>query len=634
MGCPHSPPPTASAAACRPLRCPFCLHSTSPTASVAACMPPLPRSISSSCCCTMLLSSPFNGKKLQMGDLISMAPQTPSTGREKEERERRRKKRRREEEEERKKKDLQEMGSLINNNNHISSTINEMGPYRVLRGRVNSVGFFPDERLIPYLELAEFGSAALIQTFDLRYDLIFALVERWRPETHTFHLSYRECTITLEDVALQLGLPIDGNVVTSVSSISRPTTFFYELLGRLPSEEKFTSLRFSWLKANFEHFPSTANEWKVMQTVRAYIMHLIGGVLMPDTNDSMVHLMYLPLLSNLHNTRSYSWGSAVLVMLYRELCRTTDPSVMDIGGCLILLQLWALYRMPFLASISHQSYIFPFRTNPGIGRSYAVPIYRLMIENHAGKGFIWISYSVSEIMASIPSSAHVHSNLWCISAPVINFHIVEWRGTYGNDWGEVYEEYITMWNNRLGRVPQIDRALDLQPSLEYIQWYCEIGKPFLFGGRSMSRSQSRNYTLEIVLIIQIWGAMTISRAHQATNIIQSLISSAHYHISTPVIPARIHLSTLLLSARIHSHTPLLPARIHRHTPFLLARINRHTPLLPAQVHRWRLRHDFSPMFRTPPHTDEENVDRRNHPQRERRAPQKYTPRTTPSNHQF
>ncbi|KAK5811320.1 hypothetical protein PVK06_026649 [Gossypium arboreum] len=231
--------------------------------------------------------------------------------------------------------------------------------YRVLRGRVNSVGFLPDERLIPYLELAGFVSAALIQTFDLRYNLISALVERWRPETHTFHFPCGECTITLEDVALQLGLPIDGNVVTGVSLISRPATLCYELLGHSPSEGKFTGLRFSWLKANFEHLSSTANEREVMQAARSYIMHLIGGVLMPDANDSMVHLMYLPLLSNLHNTRSYSWGSAVLAMLYRELCRTTDPSTMDIGGCLILLQLWALYRMPFLASISHQSYIFP-----------------------------------------------------------------------------------------------------------------------------------------------------------------------------------------------------------------------------------------------------------------------------------
>lgn len=31
----------------------------------------------------------------------------------------------------------------------------------------------------------------------------------------------------------------------------------------------------------------------------------------------------------------------------------------------------------------------------------------------------------------------------------------------------------------------MDRGLDFQPSLQYLQWYYEIGKPFLSGGRSM-----------------------------------------------------------------------------------------------------------------------------------------------------
>ncbi|QHO42091.1 uncharacterized protein DS421_5g151270 [Arachis hypogaea] len=43
---------------------------------------------------------------------------------------------------------------------------------------------------------------------------IDALVERWRPETHTFHLPHGECTITLEDVALIFGLRTHGLPVT------------------------------------------------------------------------------------------------------------------------------------------------------------------------------------------------------------------------------------------------------------------------------------------------------------------------------------------------------------------------------------------------------------------------------------
>ncbi|KAK5818049.1 hypothetical protein PVK06_022980 [Gossypium arboreum] len=118
-------------------------------------------------------------------------------------------------------------------------------------------------------------------------------------------------------------------------------------------------LRFSWLKANFEHLSINATEQEVMCRARVYIMHIIVGVLMPDANKNRVHLMYLPLLTDLKNVYSYSWGSAVLAMLYCELCWTTNPDAIDIGECLILLQSWALYRMSFLASVRHQAYVFP-----------------------------------------------------------------------------------------------------------------------------------------------------------------------------------------------------------------------------------------------------------------------------------
>ncbi|QHO53498.1 uncharacterized protein DS421_2g48490 [Arachis hypogaea] len=46
------------------------------------------------------------------------------------------------------------------------------------------------------------------------YPLLAALVERWRPETHTFVFSVGEVTLTLEDVAHIFGLPIDGEPVS------------------------------------------------------------------------------------------------------------------------------------------------------------------------------------------------------------------------------------------------------------------------------------------------------------------------------------------------------------------------------------------------------------------------------------
>ena len=60
------------------------------------------------------------------------------------------------------------------------------------------------------LTLGRLVEGGLVQ---LDRSLLMALVDRWRPETHTFHLPFGEMTPTLQDVAYLLGLPIVGEAV-------------------------------------------------------------------------------------------------------------------------------------------------------------------------------------------------------------------------------------------------------------------------------------------------------------------------------------------------------------------------------------------------------------------------------------
>ena len=43
--------------------------------------------------------------------------------------------------------------------------------------------------------------------------IITAFVDRWCPETHSFHLPSREMSVLMQDVGYILGLHLDGPVV-------------------------------------------------------------------------------------------------------------------------------------------------------------------------------------------------------------------------------------------------------------------------------------------------------------------------------------------------------------------------------------------------------------------------------------
>ena len=77
------------------------------------------------------------------------------------------------------------------------------------------------ERYAPYLSRAGAGFLGLVRAInaglpDMDGPLLTAFVNRWRLETHSFHLPSREISVLMQDVGYILGLRLDGPVVTGM----------------------------------------------------------------------------------------------------------------------------------------------------------------------------------------------------------------------------------------------------------------------------------------------------------------------------------------------------------------------------------------------------------------------------------
>ncbi|CAN0838712.1 Serine/threonine-protein phosphatase 7 long form homolog [Linum grandiflorum] len=62
-------------------------------------------------------------------------------------------------------------------------------------------------------------------------------MERWRPETNTFHMYHGECTITLQYVAHLTGLPVTGDTLyVEYENETNWAAIVEEVLGKPPGQ--------------------------------------------------------------------------------------------------------------------------------------------------------------------------------------------------------------------------------------------------------------------------------------------------------------------------------------------------------------------------------------------------------------
>ncbi|MBA0805298.1 hypothetical protein Gohar_004822, partial [Gossypium harknessii] len=100
-----------------------------------------------------------------------------------------------------------------------------------------------------------------------------------------------------------------------------------------------------------ETFPMLVDDSTEVQRVRyawVDILQILRGYLMLDKSRNLVHLRWLLKLIDFRTIGELNWGFIVFSILYREMCRATQPNKIKIGGCLSLLKSWAQFRFPFL----------------------------------------------------------------------------------------------------------------------------------------------------------------------------------------------------------------------------------------------------------------------------------------------
>ncbi|RYR74903.1 hypothetical protein Ahy_A02g009616 [Arachis hypogaea] len=188
---------------------------------------------------------------------------------------------------------------------------------------------------------------------------------------------FGECTITLQDVAYQLELLVDGRYVsgclTDFQTYNQGGCPAWELLGVLPPTnqiQKF-AVNCSWFQETFGECPEGADEKTVRRYAQAYIMMLLGTQLFADKSGNRIHIRWLPYVARLEDMGGYNWvGSTRVVVPVHvpsgqqtccEVSRSvTATSVLDLLA--LSWFIWMPYSSPDVLQVVHSEVLEPHHT--------------------------------------------------------------------------------------------------------------------------------------------------------------------------------------------------------------------------------------------------------------------------------
>ncbi|KAF5206582.1 serine/threonine-protein phosphatase 7 long form-like protein, partial [Thalictrum thalictroides] len=175
-------------------------------------------------------------------------------------------------------------------------------------------------------------------------------------------------TITLDDVLQITGLSITGKILDGSSAIKREeaSKLLQEGLGldKNVVEQELERckggdciIQTDWIKENFKGKENVEDDGKVDCAVRAYLMYMIGCVLLPDKSGTMMSASYMRFLLDISKIHEYAWGASALAYLYRQMGFSSRCDVKQLAGYLPLLEVWVYEHFPIAKGILNPNYV-------------------------------------------------------------------------------------------------------------------------------------------------------------------------------------------------------------------------------------------------------------------------------------
>ncbi|KAL0352159.1 UNVERIFIED_CONTAM: Serine/threonine-protein phosphatase 7 long form [Sesamum calycinum] len=286
--------------------------------------------------------------------------------------------------------------------------------------------------------LHQIGFYGVYRCGRIQYDchLITALVERWRSETHSFHFRVGEATITLQDVQVIWGLPIDGEPVSG-TDLERTSVQWQEYcmqyIGFAPEEGALKGSR--------------------LQYARAVALLLLGGTMCPDSSGNLIWAWsrIIPLCPGLGAPRVHM-----------------GPHQIDNNRVLPGAPYGAMWNC-------EHTFTRTVRTT--------VRVIRDILDEMQYDQFIWQPYDM-ESNVIMAYAGNFNPQLWrSIYQPDtrdMSLHKITRSNRTGTDWVLQHILYITRWQRRYDTVIQrqpISNRRDTDRG--YWEWYNNITRHFV-----------------------------------------------------------------------------------------------------------------------------------------------------------